>query len=142
MLEDEIPADALRIDQTSQEVGLAQGQLTDKEIAAEVVRQFLEAMISKDYAKAGRLFSGTPAERIEKTYSSIRFIRIISIGQPLPCEEARESDDHYCFGLHVPCVVEIEENGKIKQWKPKYVGVRQVHGQPNRWEIIGGFRGI
>ena len=134
MLEDQIPADALRIDQTTQEVGLVQGQLTDKEIAAEVVRQFLEALIARDYVKAGRMFSGTPAERMQKTYGQIRFIRIISIGEPVP-----HSLTH---GLYVPCAVEIEENGKILQWSPKHSYVRQVYGQPGRWEIIGGFRGI
>ncbi len=134
MLENEIPADALRVDQTTQEVGLAQGDLNDKEIAAEVVRQFLDALINQDYAKAGRLFGGTPAERMQKTYGKIRFLRIISIGAPVP--------HALTGGLYVPCTVEIEENGKITQWHPEHSYVRKVHGQPGRWEIIGGFRGI
>lgn len=134
VLEDEIPANAMRIDQTAQEVGLAQDELTDKEIAVEVIRQFLQALIDQDYSKAGRLFSGVPAERIEKTYGKIRFIRIISIEEPIP--------HALTGGLYVPCTVEIEENGKIIQWHPEHSYVRQVHGQPDRWEIIGGFRGI
>lgn len=134
VLEDEVPADAMRVDQTTQEVGLAQGQLSDKEIAAEVIRQFLEALIKQDYVKAGRLFSGTPAERMQKTYGQIRFIRIITIGEPMPRPEMS--------ALYVPCTVEIEENGKINQWTPEHSYVRRVHGQPERWEIIGGFRGI
>ena len=139
-LEDEIPADVLRIDQTTQEVGLAQGQLSDKEIAAELIRQFLEALIARDYAKAGKMFSGTPAERMQKTYGQIRFIRIISIGEPVP---PHTTGGLYMPGaLYVPCTVEIEENGKIIQWHPKHSYVRQVYGQPGRWEIIGGFRGI
>jgi hypothetical protein len=134
VLEDEIPADAVRIDQTAQEVGIAQGDITDNEVAVELVRQFLEALIAKDYAKAGRLFSGTPGERMEKTYGKIRFIRIISIGEPVP--------HALTHGLYVPCTVEIEENGKIIQWHPEHSYVRQVYGQPGRWEIIGGFLGI
>ena len=130
----DIPDDVMRWDQTTQDVGLAQGQLTDKEIAAEVVRQFLEALIAQDYAKAGRLFSGVPADRMKKAYGQIRFIRIISIGKPVP--------HSVTGGLYVPCTVEIEENGKISQWQPEHSYVRQVHGQPDRWEIIGGFRGI
>jgi hypothetical protein len=39
-LEDETPADVTRVDQVSQEVGLAQGDFSDEEIATEVVRQF------------------------------------------------------------------------------------------------------
>ena len=130
----DIPDDVMQLDQTTQEVGLAQGQLTDKEIAAEVIRQFLEALIAQDYAKAGKLFSGVPAERMEKAYGQIRFIRIISIGEPVP--------HSVTGGLYVPCTVEIEENGEISQWQPEHSYVRQVHGQPDRWEIIGGFRGI
>ena len=130
----DIPDDVMQLDQTTQEVGLAQGQLTDKEITAEVVRQFLEALIAQDYAKAGRLFSGTPAERMKKAYGQIRFIRIISIAEPVP--------HSLTGGLYVPCTVEIEENGEISQWQPEHSYVRQVHGQPDRWEIIGGFRGI
>ena len=137
-LEDEIPADALRIDQTTQDVGIAQEDLTDKEVAVELIRQFLEALIDRDYAKAGRLFSGTPAERMEKTYGKIIFIRIISIGEP----EEPNSTLYMPGALYVPCTIEIEENGKIIQWHPEHSYVRQVYGQPGRWEIIGGFRGI
>jgi len=131
---DNIPDNVMRIDQTAQEVGLLHGNLTKNEVAVELIRQFLQALIDQDYAKAGRLFSGTPAERMEKTYGKIRFIRIISIEEPVP--------HALTGGLYVPCTVEIEENGKISQWHPKHSYVRQVHGQPGRWEIIGGFRGI
>jgi len=131
---DDIPDNVMRMDQTTQEVGLAQGGLTDKEIAVEVIRQFLEALIERDYARAGRMFSGTPAERMAKTYGKIRFLRIVSIGEPVPRSVGG--------GFYVPCTVEIEENGKINQWRPQHSYVRQVHGQPDRWEIIGGFRGI
>jgi len=130
---DNLPDDVMRIDQTTQEVGLAQGDLSDEEIAVEVVRQFLESLIAQDYAKAGRLFSGTPAERIQKTYGQIRLIRIISIGEPTK---------HFSGGLKVPCKIQIEKDGQITIWEPEHSYVRQVHGQPGRWEIIGGFLGI
>jgi len=131
---DNIPSDAMRMDQTTQEVGLAQGDLTDEEMGVELIRQFLQALIERDYAEAGKLWGGVPAERMEKAYGQIRFIRIISIGEPVP--------HSVTGGLYVPCTVEIEENGKISQWQPEHSYVRQVHGQPERWEIIGGFRGI
>jgi hypothetical protein len=130
---DNLPDDVMRIDQTTQEVGLAQKDLSDEEIAVEVVRQFLESLIAQDYAKAGRLFSGTPAERIQKTYGQIRLIRIISIGEPTK---------HFSGGLKVPCKIQIEKDGQITIWEPEHSYVRQVHGQPGRWEIIGGFLGI
>ena len=130
----DIPADVMRMDQTIDEVGLVQGERSDDEIAVEVIRQFLEALIEKDYTKAGKMWGGVPAERMKKAYGQIRFIRIISIGVPEPRREMG--------ALYVPCTVEIEEDGKISQWQPEHSYVRQVHGQPDRWEIIGGFRGI
>ena len=133
---DNIPSDAMRIDQTTQEIGLLQGDLTDNEIAVEVVRQFFEALIARDYAKAGRMFGGVPAERIQKKYGHIKLIRIVSIGKPVLNPATAE--------LKVPYVVEIEENGVIKEWKTKYnyIPVRQVHGQPGRWATTGGLLGI
>ncbi len=133
-LEDEIPDDVMRIDQTARDIGLAQGDLSDNEIAVELIRQFLQALIEQDYAKAGKLWGGVPAERMEKTYGRIKFIRIITIGEPQPRPEMN--------ALFVPCTIEIEENGTVTQWQPKHAYVRKVHGQPQRWEIIGGFRGI
>ena len=102
-----IPADAIVVDQTSQEVGLLQGNLTEKEIAVEVVRQFFEAMIAKDYAKASPLYEGIPAEKLEKEFfPKLKIVKIVSIGEPVP--------SILTGGYKVPCVLEIEENGKIK----------------------------
>ena len=143
VLEDEIPADAMRVNQTTQDVGLAQGDLTNDEIGVELIRQFLQALIDQDYAEAGKLWGGVPAERMKKAYDQIRVIEIISIDKSVPCGESGQcGGDHYCTGVHVTCEVQIEENGKIILWKPQCVAIRQVHGQPNRWQIISGFRGI
>jgi hypothetical protein len=128
----EVPADVMRIDQTSQEVGLAQGKLTDEEIALKVVRQFFEALITEDYAKAGRLLEGIPAEKIKEIFGGRKFLRIIAVGPvaPHPIPETK--------GVIVPCIVEIEENGQISEWKLDRLGVRQVYNQPGRWTIFGG----
>lgn len=143
VLEDEIPADAMRVDQTTQDIGLAQEEFTDDQVGVELIRQFLQALIDQDYAKAGKMWGGVPAERMEKAYGQIRFIKILSIDQPVLCgESGRCGDDHYCTGVHVNCEVQIEENGKTSIWKPSCVAIRRVHGQPNRWQIISGFRGI
>ena len=131
-LDDEVPADVMRIDQATQEVGLAQGDLIDEEIAIEVVRQFFEALIARDYAKAGKLLEGMPGDRMQQEFGHIKFLRIISIGpagpHPIPATK----------GLFVPCTVEIEKDGKISEWKLDRLGVRQVYNQPGRWTIFGG----
>jgi len=131
-LDDDVPADVMRVDQTIQEVGLAQGKLTDEEIAVEVVRQFFEALIASDYAKAGKLLEGIPSDKMQQMFGQIKFLRIISIGPvaPHPIPETK--------GLVVPCTVEIEKDGQTSQWKLEQIGVRQVYNQPGRWTIFGG----
>jgi hypothetical protein len=131
-LDDEVPADVLRVDQTTQEVGLPQGKLGDEEIAAEVVRQFFEALIAGDYAKAGKLLEGMPSDKMQQMFGQIKFLRIITIGpvSPHPIPETK--------GLVVPCTVEIEKDGQTSQWKLERIGVRQVYNQPGRWTIFGG----
>ncbi|MBL7153925.1 MAG: hypothetical protein ISS79_09425 [Phycisphaerae bacterium] len=129
-IEDEVPADAMRIDQTIQEIGLVQGHLSNEEIAVEVVRQFIEALIAADYAKASRLYSGVPAELLEQKLAGVKFIRIVSIGEPAPST--------FNNSLRVPCEYEIEANG-VKSVSKSGIYVRPVHGQPGRWSIDGGF---
>jgi len=132
-LDDEVPADVVRIDQTTQEVGLVQGKLTDEEIAVEVPRQFFEALVAEDYAKAGKLLEGIPADKMQQMFGHIRFLRIVSIGKAAPHPNPKTG------GLVVPCVVEVEKDEEISEWKLDRLGVRQVYNQPGRWTIFGGF---
>lgn len=129
---DGVPDDVMRIDQTTQEIGLAQGDLTDEEIAVKVVQQFFKALIAEDYAKAGKLMEGIPAERMQQGLGHIKFLRIVSIGPvaPHPIPETK--------GLVVPCTVEIEKDGQTSEWKLDRLGIRQVFNQPGRWTIFGG----
>jgi len=132
ILDDEVPADVMRVDQTTQEVGMPQGKLSDEEIVVEVVRQFFESLIAGDYAKAGKLLEGMPSDKMQQMFGQIKFLRIISIGPvaPHPIPETK--------GLVVPCTVEIEKDGQTSQWKLERLGVRQVYNQPGRWTIFGG----
>lgn len=128
----DVPADALILDQVTQKIGLAQGNLSDNEIATEVARQFFQALIDKDYHKAGRLYQGIPAEKMQEVYGQIRFIRIVSIGEPTP---------ETTFGkLRVPCTIEIQKNGEMSHWQPHPEGllVGQIENQPGWWGIFGG----
>ncbi len=129
---DDVPADVVRIDQVTQEVGLEQKNLMDEEVAVEVVRKFFEALIAKDYAKAGQLMEGAPADFIQKHFGQMKFIRIISVGPVSPHPEPETK------GLVVPCTVEIEHDGETAEWKLERIGVREVYNQPGRWTIFGG----
>jgi len=132
--EDAIPADVMRIDQTTQKIGLVQGNLTDKEIAVKVVREFYEALIAKDYAKAGRLYSGVPADKIRERWKELNVVGIISIGEPVPHPTPGVG------GFQVPCKIEVEKDGVKSVYEPYGPGVRPVHGQPERWNIHGGVK--
>ena len=127
-----VPDDAMRIDQTTQRVGLAKGDLSDEEISVDLVRQFFEALIAEDCAKAGRLFSGIPADRMKQMLGTHRFLRIISIGKPVPHPIPGVG------GYRVACKVEVESNGEKVTRSFPGVCVRAVYNQPDRWEIHGG----
>jgi hypothetical protein len=129
---DDLPADVIRVDQTTQEVGLLQGELSNEEIVVEVARQFFKALIAEDYDKAGKLLQGLPGKRVQQMFGSKKFLRIISIGSVVPHPNPGTQ------GLVVPCVVEIEEDGKISEWELGRFGVRQVYNQPDRWAVFGG----
>ena len=110
-------------------IGLAQGNLSDEEIAVEVVRQFLEALIARNYDKASKLFPGVPADKIKEMFSELNIIRIVSMGKPILHSETNR--------LRVPYEVEVEMEGKISQWKQQGNLVQHLAGQPGRWAICG-----
>ena len=131
---EDVPADVVRIDQTTQQIGLEQGDLSDEEIAVQVVREFYEAVIAKDYAKAGRLLEGAPAATMEELFKDLEIVRIVSIGQPKPHPTPGVG------GFMVPCQLEIEKNGVKSIYTPYGPGVRPVYNQPHRWDIHGGVK--
>ena len=131
---DEAPSDLTKIDYTTQEIGLIEGDLTDKKIAVKVVREFYEALIIKDYAKAGRICAGAPATKMQERWENINVLRIVSISEPIPHPYPGVG------GLQVPCEIEIEKDGVKSILKPYGPGVRPVHGQPDRWGIHGGVK--
>ena len=131
---DDIPDDVIRIDQTTQEIGLEQGNLTDKEIAIKVVREFYEALITKDYVKAGRLYGGAPAAKMQERWQKVNVLRIVSISEPITHPYPGVG------GFQVHCEIEIEKDGIKSILKPYGPGVRPVHGQSHRWNIHGGVK--
>ncbi len=121
----DFPQDAILMDQVTQEVGMAQGNMTEKEVAEEVVRQALETWAQKDYPKAGKLFGGLPPEWFAQ-FDDIRPVHIISIGEAEPIED--EDRPPY----QVRCQYETERNGR--KWNITLgLAAFDVDGQPGRW---------
>ena len=127
----DLPKDVMVIDQTTQEIGLARGDLSEKDIAVKVVRSFFEALIAGDAAKAGLLYEGLPAAKLQEAFARTKFLRIVSVGEPTPAADAGAG------AVSVPCEVETEENG-VEQVQDFHPRVRQVYNQPDRWTISGG----
>ncbi|MHC4792321.1 MAG: hypothetical protein ACYS8Y_12985 [Planctomycetota bacterium] len=127
-----IPDDALVYDQVDQLVGLEKGDLTDNEIAVEVVSECLEATIAQDYDEVSRLMEGDPGDSFEvflEEEFKARLVRVISIGQPEPHEI-------WSIILCVPCEIEIENEERGK-WIVNIIATAKPIGyQPgNRWIV-------
>jgi len=128
-LQNEVPSDVTHFDQTANDVGLAQGQLSDEEVVVEVVRQFLKSLIAEDYAGAGRLFLIATNE-LQQQFGQVKFLRIVSIGPAVPNPKLETK------GFNVPCTIEIEENGKKIKPTLEGIKVQQLRNQPSRWVIV------
>jgi hypothetical protein len=134
-LKDEIPKDVSVTNQLNQLIGIPQGSMTDEQAAAETVRQFFQALIDKDYKKAGSIYSGVSEEKAKEIFSRLNVTAIISIGTPTPHPETGP------HSFRVPCEMEITNpDGEKTTWKPygpfARSGDDEIH--PDRWIIHGG----
>jgi hypothetical protein len=103
-LEGEIPADTLVFDVTNVEAGLLQGDMTDEEAATEIVRQFFEAAVAKDFTRAGQLFLAAPDFLVEQAFMGANLLEIISVG---PAEPVTDPDSE-AFLCSCKMLVEFE----------------------------------
>ncbi len=125
-LKGELPDNVIWID-LSEEVGLAQGDMTDEEIVTEVALQFLQAFIAKDFNKAGQLFYGMPGFMIERLLP-VNVLKIISVG---PVHRDPDPDSNLMICL---CKTIFEIGGQYFESDMKMYAV-PVSGQPGRWMI-------
>jgi len=122
------PADTIIIDQTAGAVGMAQGDLSDKDIASEIVRHAMEAWAADDYDTAGLLFGGAPKEFFMARASDKPFDEI-NVGEPewMPLEPNRPR-------YRLICSYVAEREGRLTRINIHYC-VTTVAGQPGRWFI-------
>ncbi|MGW8257545.1 MAG: M56 family metallopeptidase, partial [Thermoguttaceae bacterium] len=79
----DLPEDVSVSDEINNPPGLlVQGTLTKEEIATKVARGFFEALIAKDYKKAGLIYCGIPAKRIKAGLGRLHIERIVDIEKP------------------------------------------------------------
>jgi hypothetical protein len=131
----DLPEDVTFIDQTVQELGLARGDLTDEQVAVQVAREFFEALIAGDHARAGQLAEGLPADRVpqymRELFGADEFLRLVSVG-PATRDSAYTETRFLC----VPCEIEVLINGQTTVVNP-VLGIRPVHDRPDRWTFSG-----
>jgi hypothetical protein len=131
-LDKELPETAFTIDQSGKEVGLAQGDMTDEEIAEEVTLQFLKAANTGDFNKVGQLYLGIPAFLVEKLSGGGggNEFKIISVG---PVHSDPDPDSNV---LECPCKAFGETGGQYYVFDMT-IHVQPVSGQPGRWMVCG-----
>jgi tetratricopeptide (TPR) repeat protein len=131
-LDDEIPEDVRRIDTRTEDIGIAQENLTDKEVAVKVVRQHFEALIAKDYTKAGQIggLLLSPAE-IQRVWGRLNVVRVVSIGEPVPNPKPSKV---FPEALCVPCTIEVERNGQTGRQLLE-CRVKTVLGKRQNWML-------
>ncbi len=126
-LDAELPENVISID-LSDEVGLAQGDMTDEEVAKEVTSQALRVFIAGDFDKAGQLFWGVPGFFIEKLFSGNVLKKVSSVG---PVHRDPDPDSHLMI---CSCKIIYEIGGQYYEIDTN-VYVAPVSGQPGRWMI-------
>jgi len=107
-LKAEVPADANWSDTTGVVMGIEQGRLSDEEVAVQLVREFLNAWVAKDYDKAAQIYGYAAmgeTKGLARMLSRRNVVQVVSIGPPVRAEEPLR-------GLFVPGEVEFEENGR------------------------------
>ena len=122
-----LPESTITIDQVTQEVGMAQGDMSDEQVASRLVLEALEAWASGDYAKAGILFGGAPPELLTERFGHLQPVSVALFGQPVPVEYRKP-------WFQVPCRYEVVRDGRIEgiEW---IFNVLAVDGQPGRWYV-------
>jgi hypothetical protein len=133
-LRSELPKDVRIADQLTQVSGVAQGSLTDEQAATETVRQFFQALVDKDYKKAGLIVCGEVEADARKEYGVLTVTAVQSVGPPV----LQTNWDKR--GYMVPCAVEVvHADGQKTTWKTDaYVRPGDDEMHPNNWNITGG----
>jgi len=150
------PLDGAVIVDLTQHIGMPQGDLTDSQAAAEVVKQLIEAKVAQDWDKFAQLYNGMIAQEMQERYqkrSKTKTTRFIATGEPIP------NPNNGPRAYNVPFAYEFENlvEGKLKISGPfgkdlpadtpyasldlknfRYAIVVPVVNQPNRWIIVGG----
>ena len=112
-LRKEVPSDAEWVDYNTLDIGIERGELSEEDIAFKVTREFLEALIAKDYTMALKIYPPDPpyTDKEEKArlkeIQDMNITEIVSIDKPVVFNDYGASDV-----MAVSCMVKrIDKNG-------------------------------
>ena len=132
-LEKEVPAEVKWIDMKTLDMGLERGDLSEDDIAIKVAREFLEALIEKDYTKAVKIYCTYGGyKQVEETkllerFKKKNFIEIISIDKPVLADSLSSE-------RIVPYMVQEIDNNGNERIKKHEITIDRLIGT-NRWHI-------
>ena len=132
----DVPDDVERTELTTVDTGLAQGDLSDDEIAMELARAFIEALIAEDYELAGRLHAGMPASFMEKHYGPTdegAIVGIVEVGQP-----ERDAEYDRTRVMRVPVTLVVRRYGQELTKDDHVLLVFEDPDRRGRWLLGGG----
>ncbi|MCH8216875.1 MAG: hypothetical protein IH892_08900, partial [Planctomycetes bacterium] len=107
VLENEVSADVNVFNTVGLDLGLAQGNLSDEDITVKVVKEFLEAWMAQDYARAIEISgydSPRRKQRLGDTVQNTTLTDIVEIGPPVLPEPPLR-------GLVISCTLEFTTDG-------------------------------
>lgn len=118
--------------------GMPQGDMSDVEAAREVVRQYLEALVAKDYKKAAGLYGH---QREEDMRGRSNVVRVVEVGEAEPYEERGERAYFVKFTYEIEGGELIGPPSKSKESGPqthRKAMVTPVPGKEDHWMVAGG----
>ena len=129
----DFPEGTILMDQVTQEVGMAQGDMPPEEFAVEIVRAAMTAWAEGDYARARKLCGGVEARLLTERFKDMQPVGRISIGKPEPINSSVPIHS-MSAEFKVPCRYKVERDGQREAVSPT-LGVVTVSGHPGRWHV-------
>lgn len=129
----DFPRDTILMDQVTQEVGMARGDMPPEKFAVEIVRAALDAWAKGNFAKASKLCGGVESRLLTERFKHMRPTGRISIGKPEPIHP-KEPIHSMSAEFKVPCQYKVEREGQRKVVSPT-LPVVTVSGYPGRWHV-------
>jgi hypothetical protein len=130
-IDQEVSENAIVFDMSGIPIGLEQGDMTDEEVATEITRQFWEAVIAKDYDRAGQLFLGVPGFLVQAAFmaKSMNVFKLSSVGTSRPDPDP----DSNAMISSSKCLFERGGQNYIFNWYEVFV--RPVSSGADKWVL-------